>query len=428
MTGTERADGLTPWELEQVERDMKGPPADFVADMGAAERQAAADEAAHAGETLAAAGIVFPDFDEFMDNPPTPFDWIIEDQIAKGFKCDLFGKSKTRKSYFALQLALCVSMGRDFLGFRVPRPRRVAYFNLELPARGLWERFEAMARTLGGRPAGGMLHPCNLRDVPGKELRNNVDALVAELARLRIDLAIIDPRYKLFEGGEDENTAAGMRAVLDFRDKLLKTCAVLWPCHDPKGSVAGKDLADRGAGSHTGGADNDFGYALSPHANGEETVLSFMGRARPTPPDRTIRFNPGLQIFEVDADTPAEVQQPAGRSPALTPEEKAGRESRRQGELEEAVVEYTAAHDLVPMATFRADIMRTAAGSRYGVNALREALDALIGRGLISKTPEKVRTAKGEIKHKQRGTMLVGTPEKVRAYDAQFQPAEEVPF
>jgi hypothetical protein len=60
-------------------------------------------------------------------------DWIIPDFIAKHNQGALFGKSKSRKSFFAIQLGLSVACGIKFLGFPAPeRPHRVAYFNLEL--------------------------------------------------------------------------------------------------------------------------------------------------------------------------------------------------------------------------------------------------------------------------------------------------------
>ena len=170
----------------------------------ATEAQATANQAR---ERLAAAGIVFQEWRSFMDNPPAPFDWIITDVVAKGMKGDVNAKSKCRKSFFGMQLALCVATGQPFLGMQVPRPRRTVYFNLELMECGSWERGAAMEGAMGPSPVSDMLFIVNLRGKADK-LRKCTNELVAEVRRLGIELVILDPRYKLIRDGEDENSAA----------------------------------------------------------------------------------------------------------------------------------------------------------------------------------------------------------------------------
>ena len=111
----------------------------------AATAQAAAE---YAQDELATAGIVFRNWRDFMADEPPAFDWIITDVIAKGMKGDLNAKSKQWKSFFGMQLALCVSTGREFLNMSVPAARRCAYFNLELIERGAWERGAAMGAAI----------------------------------------------------------------------------------------------------------------------------------------------------------------------------------------------------------------------------------------------------------------------------------------
>lgn len=186
--------------------------------IGAAEAQAATE---HAEDELAAAGIVFQDWCGFMVKEPPPFDWVVSDVIAKGMKGDLNAKSKQWKSFFGMQLASCVSTGRPFLNMQVPQARRTVYFNLEIIERGAWERGTAMSAAMDATPVQGMLYIVNLRGKVDK-LREHTPALVAEVRRLGINLVVLDPRYKLIEEGEDENSAAGLRGVLQFRDALAE--------------------------------------------------------------------------------------------------------------------------------------------------------------------------------------------------------------
>ena len=391
---------------------------DFRQAIDAATMQAAAT---HAGEELAAAGIVFQDWRGFMAEEPPPFDWIITDVIAKGMKGDLNAKSKQWKSFFGMQLALCVSTGRPFLNMHTPQARRTVYFNLEIIERGAWERGTAMSAAMDATPVQGMLYIVNLRGKADK-LREHAPALVAEVRRLGIDLVVLDPRYKLIEEGEDENSAAGLRGVLQFRDALAEAAAVLMIGHDPKGDIAGKSMADRGAGSYTAGADYDFSFALSPHELDGYTVLSTSCRYRLSPPDLTIRFDTTRQTFNAEADTPPTVRQTrrGGGGASVDPREKAERERLKLDALEKAVRDFAARSDLMSMGTFRQSIRAMPAGAAFAQNPLRVAIDALIEKGVIAKTPEKMRTDGGEVRQTKARTVLVGTPEKVKVYDDSF--------
>ena len=384
----------------------------------AATAQAAA---AHAADELAAAGIAFRDWREFMANEPPPFDWIITDIVAHGMKGDLNAKSKQWKSFFGMQLALCISAGQSVLGMQVPKARRCAYFNLELSDRGAWERGAAMGTATGATPADNMLYVVNLRGKADR-LREHTPALVAEVSRLEIDLVILDPRYKLIGDGEDENSAAGLRGVLQFRDALAETAAVLMIGHDPKGSTEGKSMADRGAGSYTAGADYDFSFALSPHELDGYTVLSTSCRYRQSPPDLTIRFDPERQIFDADPDTPAAVKQTrrGGGGASSDPKDKAKREKLKLNALEDAVRNFADQSELMGMGTFRQSIRATPEGAAFGRDSLRTAIDSLVEKGVIAKTPAKVRTEDGSVKNIKNGGWLVGSPEKIKEYDSKF--------
>lgn len=399
---------------------------DIGAALDAAEAQAREAERAHGGGELADAGICFREWRAFMADEPPAFDWIVSDVIAKGMKGDLNAKSKCWKSFFGMQLALAVATGRDFLGMKVPRARRAAYFNLELIERGAWERFSAMGAAADAMPEAGMLYVVNLRGRAGR-LRDHADALADEVRRLGIDLIVLDPRYKLIAEGEDENSAAGLRGVLEFRDRLAEAAAVLMIGHDPKGDTAGKGMADRGAGSYTAGADYDFAFALSPHEEDGKSVLSTSCRYRATPPDLTICFDPERQTFAAEADTPAVVRQTrrGGGGATADPKEKAERERLKLAALEKAVHDFAARSELMGMGTFRQSIKATPEGAAFAQNALRTAIDALVEKGVVAKTAAKVRTEGGGVKCLKNGGILVGTPEKVLAYDRQV---EELPL
>ena len=380
---------------------------------------------AHAEEELAEAGIVLEDARDFMAEEPPPFDWIITDVIAKRMKGDVNGKSKQNKTFAGMQLVLCASTGRPFLNMSVPRPRRCAYFNLELLKRGFWERLQTMEAALGATPDPGMLYVANLRGNAG-ELRKHTPGLVAKVKRLGIDLVVLDPRYKLIGEGEDENSAAGLRGVLDFRDALAEVAAVVMIGHDPKGEVAGKSMADRGAGSYTAGADFDFAFALSPHVETGYTVLSTSCRYRKSPRDLTIIFDEETLTFEAEPDKPAVVRdnRRGDGARARSADEKAERTRLRLQGLETAVKEFVGTNPLIDKTNFMLRLASLPAGAAFpqsGTGCLRDAVKSLIERGVIAETREKKRKRNGEIGNVKNGNTLIGAPGKVADYLKQFE-------
>ena len=62
-----------------------------------------------------------------MEIPPTQ--WIIKDLLPEGL-CILVGAPKSKKSFMALDLALAVARGRDFLGFQANKSKAI-YLDLE---------------------------------------------------------------------------------------------------------------------------------------------------------------------------------------------------------------------------------------------------------------------------------------------------------
>ena len=370
-------------------------------------------------KSLEMAGIVFRDSREFVENPPAPWDWIVQDLIASNMKGDLNAKSKQWKSFFAIQMAICVANGKDFLGLSVPKARKTAYFNLELMDRGAWERVSTIEESLELKTAPDMLSIVNLRGASWA-LRENADKLALAIKSRGIEFVVLDPRYKLICEGEDENNAAGLRGVLNFRDTLAKVAAVLMVGHDPKGDVAGKSMADRGAGSYTAGADYDFSFALSPHEVDGASVLSISSRYRPSPKDQTIKFDTDSLIFSQDCDTPPAVKViPTGHAATRTPEAKADKNLIKFQELEAAVKVFFEKNTVMSMGKFRQKIKTTKAGAAYGITTLKDAIRTLLDNGTIAKTPEKT-LKDGKVKLTRERTEIVGTPDQISEYDKFF--------
>lgn len=360
-----------------------------------------------------------------------PPDWIIPDFMAKHYQGALFGKSKSRKTFFALQLGLSVACGVKFLGFPAPeRPRRVAYFNLEIMPRFLQERMRAQTDALGMKPESGYFLVYNLRgrahllrdpfeDADGTPVTDN--ALTRQLREYGVDLAIIDPRYKTMRANEDENSAAGLRALLDFRAALADVCAVLLVGHDPKGDISSKSLLDRGAGSYTANADDDCTILLTPngYAGNAVTVETVHRNRAPVPPFAAL-FDGATQTFTLDPHIPIETAH-GKTAQNMTPAERAQKRADTEAAFKSAAlaVAEAAGVNLLGKRAFKSELAKRP-GAAMGCHQSDELLGVMIESGELATTPELERKPDGTAKPRCHGLTLVSTPERIAAYRESF--------
>lgn len=428
-------------------------------------------KAAHPKETtpeeiLAQVGMAIEDAADFLKRTIPPPRWIISDFIAQHMKGDLCGGAKSMKTFAALQMAVCIAAGRDFLDiYHVDRPHTVAYLNLELFDWNAQERLNTQttaagldidAEILRGRlyilnmranPAAlrgqcdiGACSRCQHRDTcHGKEesicraqtAERMMDAFSSVLKKHGVELVIIDPRYKLIMPGEDENTGDGLRGVLALRDALARHFAVNVVTHDPKGDTSGRKTTDRGAGSYTAGADFDFRLTIDRSKDYNEEngdllyVVAAACRARKTPPKVGVRFDPAGQVFKVEDGISTELKtaRPRGQ---LTQGEKAERNRKEADDFRAAVIALANEHGSGdPIAT---EVFKRELTNRTGLG--EKKLDGLFAAMLsenapvIVKQPElyrNPRTAAIVAKPKKlKGRVFVMTPEAAEAYRATF--------
>ena len=191
-------------------------------------------------------------------------------------KIGIVASAKRKKSWFALQMAIAVSSGRPFLGWRVPTPRRVLIVQPEIKPDHYHRRVHYMMLALGlsGDDIGDRLGIVNGRGL------GLTPADLRRLARKHgADLLVVDPLYKLADG--DENKAADIKPLLGVFDEVAVAtgAAVCWVHHDSKGSPGDRDARDRGAGSNVLSRDVDQLFTLSPHRDDPEaTVVETLAR------------------------------------------------------------------------------------------------------------------------------------------------------
>lgn len=372
--------------------------------------------------SLAESGITFVSAADFMAKPLPPPDWIIPDLIAKGMKCDLIGKSKTRKTFMSLQLASCVSTGHDFLGIAIPAPHKVAYINLELMDYFLQERLRGQINGLGLENLGNLVL-ANIRG-KGRQLRDKAKDVASQLKALGCELVIIDPQYKLLTADEDENSGAGMQGILDFRDALAEDFAVLLVAHDTKGEVGHKAITDRGSGTGFLGRDFDFRFVLTPHGDGEpnHVVVSTANRNRPPISDFTAVFDPATRTFTRDETLqPVLATALTSRQVSERNDKIAGNESaQEQFKRDVLSIIKDAGEALIGKASLRTRLDVTQSGA-LGVNKRNNLLKWMIESKIICEQRELMRKPDGSIVNKQHGNTFVSTKELIAAYRSRFE-------
>lgn len=415
-----------------ISGDLGGIPADelaFLQEANSDAEQSKIEKAMRdAEDELRAIGLIPEDAAEFVTRQIEEPVWIIPDMLAKHYQAALYGKSKSKKTFFGLQLSLSVATGTPFLKWQINTPHNVAYFNLELMPYFFQERMRKQLAALNLEYPKDRLTIFNLRG-RAELLRETVNLrndspFVKYIKTKNIDLAVIDPRYKLMQGQEDENTAAGLRALLKFRTALADACAVLLIGHDPKSDISGKEKVSRGAGSYTAIADDDATFLLTPNTNGGEGVdavtVQTIHRNRAAVPDFTATFDADSLTFSVDDSISPDtnLNKPTIK---LSGAEKARRNAERAAGFKQAALDVAdaAGDNLLGVDSFKTEISKRPAGA-IGKNALDQLFKVLIQDGVLAKQAELERKPNGEIKNRYHGDTFVSTPERIERYRAQF--------
>ena len=193
--------------------------------------------------------------DQLLDPPALPEE-LIKGILRCGHKMLISGSSKAGKSFLLMELAVALSEGMEWLGFKCKKSR-VLYVNLEIDSASFVNRFAEIYKAL-------KLTPKHSDDISIWNLRGHavpLDKLVPKLIRRisnkQYDAVIIDPIYKVITG--DENNASEMGAFCNQFDKICNETgsAAIYCHHHSKGAQGSKRAMDRASGSGVFARDPD---------------------------------------------------------------------------------------------------------------------------------------------------------------------------
>lgn len=152
---------------------------------------------------------------------------LIQDIFPLYGRAIISAPAKLGKSLFATGLSLGLAAGQDVMNFKIPKPRRVLYFDAEVGERGMQERLRSMTSALKCTPTAlheNLFFCCDrtvsLTDTAG--LLSIQDAI----ENTKPDLIVLDPLYKLQRG--DENSSRDMSDFFKICDNLNSryNCAI----------------------------------------------------------------------------------------------------------------------------------------------------------------------------------------------------------
>ena len=246
-------------------------------------------EAYCAGPKTEAAIVVVSEWLALPDEPETP---VLDRVFDRGDRVAVVAQSKARKSFFALQLAICAATGTPFLGTRVT-PQKVLIFNGEIKCTHYKQRIRNLSAGLQLDPSSlGNLMLMNNREKIGPE--PDFDELLSACKRTDSTFCLIDPMY-LLVGDEIDQKEVKARLVelKKFSAEGITTVSVY---HATKGLIGDKQLIDRISGSGIFARDADALISLVLHENKQDVVMSHAVRNYANPEDKTITFDNGAFV------------------------------------------------------------------------------------------------------------------------------------
>ena len=197
-----------------------------------------------------------PDFEETYEKELPPLaPELIAGVLRKGHKMLISGPSKAGKSFLLIELALCITAGKNWLNMQCMKGK-VLYINLEVDRASFMHRIDNVRQEMKIEEKDAKFTVWNLRGENAP-----IDRLAPRLIRRATgkdyDAIIFDPLYKINQG--DENSASEMGKFFNQLDHICAKLGTSIICchHHSKGSQGGKFSMDRASGSGVFARDPD---------------------------------------------------------------------------------------------------------------------------------------------------------------------------
>jgi RecA-family ATPase len=255
--------------------------------------------------------------DVIIGVPGAPEDSI----LCRGDRLVLAGEQKSGKSVLLAQMIRGLCLGTDFLGFPIPRPRRVLYIQAELREGRLKKRYlpwHIMAQSQDVQIPRGMFHVWSTNGpmyLTGYRQRmreadvgyHGLEMLYPEIEELQPDVVVLDPLASFHDSNENSNSE--MKEFMDEIDKLKHHVnperggiAVVIAHHFRKAGFeekrANMPLIDRLRGSSALAGWADSLLCLGLRDEPDHKYIEFVLRDTDTQPQRELTYNYQTKSFD----------------------------------------------------------------------------------------------------------------------------------
>lgn len=214
---------------------------------------------------------------------------VIEGVLRKGETCNLIASPKIGKSWFCLGLGICLTLGREWLGYAVT-PSPVLYIDNELKKETLSHRFAKVCYGYGIEPQSCA---CDFLALRGKLTDVNGLFPLFEQIGEKYDVIIMDAKYRFQLSGTSENSNTDEARFYNTIDRYAARAeaAVVLVHHSTKGNQSSKEITDVGAGAGSQSRAADAHLVIRPHQEPELFVLDGVVRSFAPPESKTIQFD-----------------------------------------------------------------------------------------------------------------------------------------
>ena len=170
-------------------------------------------------EDRAARNRIFYDAEDAL-HPPPPLTWIVQGLLAASSLNLLVGNPGTKKTLTALDLAVCVALGKPWLGRPVTQAP-IVYVDEETGISRLWGRMNAVLTA----HQGGYDTPIHYVSLGNYDLRAEADAEELTNRALSFDarLIVFDTLSGIMRGG-DENSVTSVQPLLYHLRRMAEYC------------------------------------------------------------------------------------------------------------------------------------------------------------------------------------------------------------
>lgn len=216
-------------------------------------------------------------------------DYLIDGLLRRGEVMNVIAAPKVGKSWLTYHLALAVTCGKEFMGYKAKERLKVLIVDNELHAEELTWRVGQVADALKVDPEDrlqfSLLRGSSV-DIDG------LDSKLDEAGGSGYDIIVIDAFYRILPKGMSENDNASMTQIYNRLDSLAKknSASIINIHHSSKGNQGDKGVTDVGAGAGAISRAADVHMVIRQHVEDKHVVIEAVTRSGKSPDPVTAEF------------------------------------------------------------------------------------------------------------------------------------------